>query len=93
MSLGIITFEPLFFFFSSSPPQLIALASRSFSSECIAGVSALASVGNDETSDVCRDTHGNIQMLKLAGNGLSANERVYEKMIWLFPEREITENG
>lgn len=56
-------------------------------------MSALASVGNDETSDVCRDTHGNIQMLKLAGNGLSANERVYEKMIWLFPEREITENG
>lgn len=56
-------------------------------------MSALALVGNDETSDVCRGTHGNIQMLKLAGNGLSANERVYEKMIWLFPEREITENG
>lgn len=56
-------------------------------------MSALALVGNDETFDVCRDTHGNIQMLKLAGNGLSANERVYEKMIWLFPEREITENG
>lgn len=69
------------------------MASRSFSLECIAGMSALALVGNDETSDVCRGTHGNIQMLKLAGNGLSANERVYEKMIWLFPEREITENG
>lgn len=76
-----------------SPLQLIALASRSFSLEGIAGMSALALVGNDETFDVCRDTHGNIQMLKLAGNGLSANERVYEKMIWLFPEREITENG
>lgn len=88
MSLGIITFEPLYF----PPLQLIALASRSFSLEGIAGMSALALVGNDETSDVCGDTHGNIQMLKLAGNGLSANERVYEKMIWLFPEREITEN-
>lgn len=92
MSFSIITFEPLFFFFSSYLP-LIALASRSFSLECVAGMSALALVGNDETSDVCRGTHGNIQMLKLAGNGLSANERVYEKMIWLFPEREITENG
>lgn len=89
MSLSIITFEPLFFFYLS----LLLWHLDLFSLECVAGMSALALVGNDETSDVCRGTHGNIQMLKLAGNGLSANERVYEKMIWLFPEREITENG
>ncbi|KAM7368173.1 hypothetical protein PAMP_014419 [Pampus punctatissimus] len=34
--------------------SLIALASRSFSWECVAGMAALALVGNDETSDVCR---------------------------------------
>lgn len=55
-------------------------------------MSALALLGNDKTSDVCRGARGNIEMLKLAEKGLSANEHVYEKMIWLFPKREITEN-
>lgn len=78
--------------FFSPLPRLITLASRSFSLECVAGMSALALLGNDKTSDVCRGTRGNIEMLKLAEKGLSANEHVYEKMIWLFPKREITEN-
>lgn len=73
--------------------NLLLLSSQPFSLECVAGTTALALLGNDKTSDVCRGTRGNIEMLKLAENGLSANECVYEKMIWLFPEREITENG
>lgn len=92
MFLTIITLQPFTIFFLSLP-RLITLAPRSLSLECVAGTSTLALPGNDGTSDVCRGTRGNIEMLKLAANGLSANERVYEKMIWLFPEREITENG
>lgn len=38
------------FFFS---PELIALASKSFSLECVVGMSALALLGNDETFSVC----------------------------------------
>lgn len=78
-------------FFSS--PELIALASKSFSLECVVGMSALALLRNDETFNVCRGMQGILKCWNWQRTACRLMSVSMRKWFGCFPEREITENG